>query len=146
MRRNRSPNDASITSAEGSLPALAKEQPPSGVARRLGVHSGREHWGEGTPEISMASEYNTRVSRRFRQAGNNVALSRALPSVGTLRRGAERASACPALVFMRPLPSRCIAIGPTVRDRGIPDRLPLAGKPSAKMRETGYAALLGFLG
>jgi hypothetical protein len=33
-----------------------------------------------------------------------------------------------------------------VHGRGIPDRLLLAGKPSAKMRETGYAALLGFLG
>jgi hypothetical protein len=84
----------------------------------------------------MASEYNTRVSEGFPQAGNNVALSRALLSVGTLQRAAPS----------RPLPNRCIAIGPTVRDRGIPDRLPLAGKPSAKMRETGYAALLGFLG
>ena len=33
-----------------------------------------------------------------------------------------------------------------VHGRGNPDRLLLAGKPSAKMRETGYAALLGFLG
>ena len=33
-----------------------------------------------------------------------------------------------------------------VHGRGIPDRIPLSGKPSAKMRETGYAALLGFLG
>jgi hypothetical protein len=30
-----------------------------------------------------------------------------------------------------------------VHGRGIPDRLLLAGKPSARMRETGYAALLG---
>ena len=33
----------------------------------------------------MASEYNTRVSGSFRQAGNNVAMSRALPPVGTSR-------------------------------------------------------------
>jgi hypothetical protein len=33
-----------------------------------------------------------------------------------------------------------------VHGRDIPDRLLLAGKPSARMRETGYAALLGFLG
>jgi hypothetical protein len=40
----------------------------------------------------MASEYNTRVSEGFPQAGNNVALSRMLLSVGTIRgpRGAGR--------------------------------------------------------
>jgi hypothetical protein len=32
----------------------------------------------------MAFKYNTGVSGGFLQAGNNVALSRALPSVGTL--------------------------------------------------------------
>jgi hypothetical protein len=50
----------------------------------LGVHSGREHWGVGPPGISTLSEYNTEVSGSFRQAGNNVALSRALLPVGTL--------------------------------------------------------------
>jgi hypothetical protein len=33
----------------------------------------------------MASEYDTGVSEGFRQAGNNVAMSRALLSVGTKR-------------------------------------------------------------
>ena len=35
------------------------------------------------PEIATVSEYATGVSESFRQAGNNVALSRALLSVGT---------------------------------------------------------------
>jgi hypothetical protein len=60
---------------------------PRRCLRCLGVHSGA-HWGVGTPEISMASEYNTGVSGGFRQAGNNVVLSRTLLPVGTLQRGA----------------------------------------------------------
>jgi hypothetical protein len=56
---------------------------PRRCLRCLGVHSGHALWGVGTPEISMASEYDTGVSGGFRQAGNNVALSRALLSVGT---------------------------------------------------------------
>jgi hypothetical protein len=40
--------------------------------------------------MSMASEYTTRVSGGFRQAGNNVAMSRALLSVGTLIRARGR--------------------------------------------------------
>ena len=46
----------------------------------------------------MASEYTTRVSGGFRQAGNNVALSRALLSVGTLIRAPGR----PALIRRSP--------------------------------------------
>jgi hypothetical protein len=60
---------------------------PRRCLRCLGVHSGA-HWGVGSPEISMASEYNTGVSGGFRQAGNNVVLSRTLLPVGTLQRGA----------------------------------------------------------
>ena len=40
--------------------------------------------------MSMASEYTTRVRGGFRQAGNNVAMSRALLSVGTLIRAPGR--------------------------------------------------------
>jgi hypothetical protein len=66
---------------------LPKNNPQAG-AQRLGAYSERAHWGEGTPEISMASEYNTGVSEGFRQAGINVELSRALLVVGTTRRRA----------------------------------------------------------
>ena len=44
--------------------------------------------------MSMASKYGTGVSGGFRQAGKNVALSRALLSVGTLQRGAALAALC----------------------------------------------------
>jgi len=39
-------------------PLLSKNNPQAG-AQRLGAYSERAHWGEGTPEISMAPEYNT---------------------------------------------------------------------------------------
>jgi hypothetical protein len=61
--------------------SLPKNNPQAG-AQRLGAYSERAHWGEGTPEISMASKYNTGVSEGFRQAGINVELSRALLVVG----------------------------------------------------------------
>jgi hypothetical protein len=38
----------------------------------------------GTPEMSMASKYNTGVSGAFPQAGSNMALSRTILSVGTM--------------------------------------------------------------
>jgi hypothetical protein len=70
-------------------PANAKEQPPGVASAAWGFTPGA-HWRVGTPEISMASEYTTRVSGGFRQVGNNVALSRALLSVGTLIRAPGR--------------------------------------------------------
>lgn len=69
-------------------PRLPKNDPQAAELKRLGVHFGRAHWGEGTPEISMASEYTTRVSGGFRQAGKNVVLSRAVLPVGTADQGA----------------------------------------------------------
>jgi hypothetical protein len=54
------------------------------------------HWGVGTPEMSRGSKYNTGVSGGFPQAGKNVALSRALLSVGTLIRARGRPNARPA--------------------------------------------------
>jgi hypothetical protein len=49
------------------------------------------------PQISTVSRYDTGVSGGFRQAGNNVVLSRAVPSVGTLD---QRATGQPALAHL----------------------------------------------
>jgi len=73
----------------GARAANSKEYPPGVASVAWGVTPGA-HWGVGTPEMSMASEYTTRVSGGFRQAGNNVAMSRALLSVGTLIRAPGR--------------------------------------------------------
>ena len=61
--------------------ADSEEQPPGGVARRPRVHSAR---CVGTPEMSRGVNYNAGVSGGFPQAGKNMALSRALLSVGTI--------------------------------------------------------------
>ena len=44
----------------------------------------------------MASKYNRGVSGGLRQAGNRVALSRALVPIGTLQQGATHSSRWPA--------------------------------------------------
>jgi hypothetical protein len=65
-------------------PRLPKNNPqalpplPGGPLRARALGRG------GPPEIPMASEYNTGVSGGFRQAGNNVALWRAVLPIGTL--------------------------------------------------------------
>ena len=96
MARKRKPSASGMRLSPGTFFALPRllatrlpKNNPQAGAQRLGVYFERAHWGEGTPEISMASEYATRVSGGFRQAGNNVALSRAPLSVGTLRQGSR---------------------------------------------------------
>ena len=70
-------------------PRLSKNNPQAAERKRLGVHFGRVHWGEGTPEIPMASEYSTGVSGCFRQAGKYVVLSRTVLPVRTADQGAS---------------------------------------------------------
>jgi hypothetical protein len=70
-------------------PRLSKNNPQAAERKRLGVHFGRAHWGEGTPEIPMASEYSTGVSGCFRQAGKHVVLSRTVLPVGSADQGAS---------------------------------------------------------
>jgi hypothetical protein len=72
-------------------PRVCQSKTPRCGAHHLGVYSGRAHWGEGTPKISMASEYNAGVSGDLRQAVNNVASGAVLP-VGTLIRAVGRVS------------------------------------------------------
>ncbi len=84
---------ATASARPSAPPAFVKIKPPGGGGSYTpeGLLRARTGWS-GRPKYRRHPKYNTEVSRGFRQAGNNVALSRAILSVGTTPPG--RPAAC----------------------------------------------------